>query len=290
MKKICVMINVKDRPTEIGLLVQSLRTQTIQDFDIIILDDNSGTHLTYYHFLNCLFNILKMEGHNIILERTEFTHGVSRARQRIVDIALKENYELFLRVDDDCILESDYIERLLKVIDQGYDIATGVTIPCAPAIERDPKYLKGIINRCIIDNEGNFILNGDDCGMPYTKSEILPAHHFRSCALMKRAVHERVKYYPTKMNMHGFREEQLFSFKALLEGFKIGCDTKAVNYHQMTPSGGERSTQTNENTLWNQKVLEDFTKSNKDALSPIFPVEPKISDLELTKQTNLLMK
>lgn len=291
--KIACLINVRDRPTELALLLQSLRTQTIQNFDVFILDDCSGSMLINYHFFNCIVNRLKQENHRVFIKRTDFCEGVSNARQKIVDWVRSTpfKYEYYLRVDDDVVLEPDYIERLLKVIEKGYDLASGVTVPMAqPNLIREPRFLKGIANRVILDKDGNYIMNGDDCGMEYTTSLTLPAHHFRSCALYKSEIHNKVNYTPTKLSWHGFREEQIFSYKLLLAGYKIGVDTKAVNYHQMTPSGGERPTQTNENIMFNQNILEEFTKENKDELRKIFPDEPMPSKLELTKQNNLLMK
>ena len=289
MNKIAILINNKDRPTELALLLQSLRTQTYQDFDVFILDDCSGTPLTNYHFFNCVTTRMKLENHNVYLKRTEFPHGVSRARQAIVDFALSKNdYKYTLRVDDDVILECDYIQRLLKVIEVGYDMASGVTNPISGLIfKRDPKHLNGIVNRVILDDDGKYIMNGDDCGWAYTKSVILPAHHFRSCVLIKKEVHEKVKYYPTKFSKHGFREEQIFSYKALIYGYKIGVDTKATNYHQMTPSGGERFTDSQNLTLFNQKILVEYTKEHKDELNKIFTHENMPSKLALLKETNL---
>ena len=282
-----VLINVRDRPTELALLLQSLRTQTYQNFDIYILDDCSGTPLTNYHFFNCVINRLKLENHKIFLKRTDFIYGVSRARQEIVDWALKGDYKYFLRVDDDVVLEIDYIDRLIDVLGKGYNIASGVTVPmAAPSFKREPKFLKGTINRVVLDKDGNYIWNGDDCGMEYTESEIMPAHHFRSCALIKREVHEHkdVYYYPTRLSNHGFREEQIFSYRAQMAGFKIGVDTGAVNYHQMTPSGGERPTQNM--TPFNEQMFQEFTKENKEELRKLFS-DIEISKQELMKETNL---
>jgi glycosyltransferase involved in cell wall biosynthesis len=289
--KTAILINVKDRPSELALLLQSLRTQSYQGFDIFILDDCSGTPLTNYHFFNCVINRLKSENHKVFIKRTDFSEGVSKARHKIVQWANEFDYEFYARVDDDVVLEPDYIERLFKVIEAGYDLASGVTVPMAsPSIKRDPKFLNGIVNRIILDDKGDYIMCGDDCGMEYTESLILPAHHFRSCALYKSSIHKKVNYCPTKLSWHGFREEQIFSYKLILEGYKIGVDTGAINYHQMTPSGGERSTQTNENTMFNQKQLEVFTKENEKELSKFFPNDPMPTKLELSKATNLLMK
>lgn len=286
VNKTCILINYKDRPTELALLLQSLRTQTFQEFDIFILDDCSGTPLSNYHFFNCVMNILIMENHKIFIKGTEFPHGVSKARQRIVDWALETNdYEYLARVDDDCILNVDYLERLFKVLEQGYDLASGVTVPCSSTYKRDPKFLNGVINRIVLDKEGNYIYNGDDCGMKYINSKILPAHHFRSCALYKAEIHKKANYMPTTLSMHGFREEQIFSYRVLMAGFKIGVDTAALNYHQMTPSGGERPT-TNL-TPFNQEMFEKFTKDHKDELNKLFP-QIEIDKSELMKETNLV--
>ena len=290
MTETAILINVKDRPTEIAMLLESLHFQSYQDFDVFILDDFSGTPLTNYHFFNCMVNLMKRK-RKVFMRRTEFPFGVSKARQEIVDWAIKGDYKEFLRIDDDVVLEEDFLYRLLKVLSKGYDIASGVTPPMAqPTFIRDLKYIKNIVNRVILDKEGNYILNADDCGYNYTDSIILPAHHFRSSALIKREVHEKVKYYPTKLSKHGFREEQIFSYKAQMQGFKIGVDLGAIAWHQMTPSGGERFPESNELIKQNQEILVEFTKEHKDKLNELFTHEDMPTELELKKENNLLMK
>ena len=290
MKQTAILINTKDRPSELALLLQSLRTQTYQDFDIFILDDRGGTPLNSYHFLNCIINRIKFEGHKVFLDRTQFPHGVSKARQKVVDWARELEYEYLCRVDDDVILESDFLERLIKVINKGYDLATGVTSPMMNnSIQRDPKYINGqIVNRVILDNEGNFIYNGDDCGHRYIETDkIFTAHHFRSSALYKSKIHNEVNYLPPKLSKHGFREEDIFSLKLLMKGYKIGVDLNAMAWHLLTPSGGERFSNQNELIQYNQNVLNEFVKENKDKLTPLFPMEPKPDKLELMKECNL---
>jgi hypothetical protein len=165
-------------------------------------------------------------------------------------------------------------------------MATGVTIPFQSTFKREPKYLKGVINRIVLDNEGNFLFNGDDCGMPYTESVILPAHHFRSCALYKSKIHEKVNYYPTRLSMNGYREEEIFSLKMLIEGFTIGCDTGAVNYHLMTPSGGERNTMNM--APFNQSILLEFVRDNQEAIRKVTSKYEDLEPNEYKKESNLL--
>lgn len=286
MKSTAVLVCVKDRPTELAMLLESLYFQTYKDFDIIIVDDCSGTQFQNYHFLSCVINKLILSGHKVMVKRNDFGFGVSKNRQECVRIA-KEigDYKYYARVDDDVVLEQDFLERLVKVIDAGYDIASGVTPPMSqPNFIRDSN-LK-ILNRVILDKDGNYLFNGDDCGMEYTESKILPAHHFRSSALYKAEIHDKVNYTPTKLTKHGFREEQIFSYKCQMEGYKIGVDTGAIAWHQMTPSGGERFPESQELIKQNEKILKEFTKEHKDKLNKIFG-QPEITVQEQMIETNL---
>ena len=115
MKQIAVLINVKDRPTELGMLLESLYFQSYKDFDIFILDDQSGTPLATYHFLNCIITRLKLSNHKIYIKTTDYPNGVSKARQNIVDWCLiTNNYKYLCRVDDDVILERSEERRVGK--------------------------------------------------------------------------------------------------------------------------------------------------------------------------------
>ena len=242
--KVDIMICTKDRPSELGLLFQSLRTQTHQDFNLFIYDDRSGVPIANHHFLAVLINQLKLEDHNVIIWRNEIPYGVTRLRQMMVDKILEySDGEAILRLDDDNLLEPDYIERLVNCLEDGWDIASGI-VPCAgiKTIKRETKYVKPFISDVRLDDNGNIKYFGDECGFEYMEKEVIPSPNFRSMALIKREVHEKVKY-EDNIGFCSFREEQFFSFKALLEGYTIAVDTGAVAYHLNTPSGGERTQQ-----------------------------------------------
>ena len=229
----------RDRHTELGLLLQSLRTQTYQDFDIIILDDASGIPVTQCYFLNALFNRIKLEGHKIKLIRNDISYGCCYARNKCIE---KDNFDNLytLRLDDDVILEPNYIQKLMNVIDCGYDMATGVVpLLVQPEIKREIKFAKPIINEHKFDKEGNLILQKDELGYCYIEDEILPTHQFRTNCLYKSEINKKVRY-PNNLTSVAFREEGFFSFKAILEGYKIGVYTGAIAYHLQTPSGGNR--------------------------------------------------
>jgi len=254
-----IMIVSKDRPSEIGLLLQSLRTQTYNFNNIFIYDDRSGVPYQNYHFIQCIINQLKLEGHNVIIWRNEIPLGVTRLRQQMVDKIMEySDFDSLLRLDDDNLLEPDYIERLVKCLEQGYDIASGLVPVCGNAfIKRETKFVKPFISDVRLNEKGEIIYFGDDCGMEYMEKEIIPSVNFRSMALIRRKVHEKVKY-EDNLGFCSFREEQFFSFRAVLEGFKICVDTGAIALHLNCPSGGERTQSYYNGLQKNNEILNKF--------------------------------
>ncbi len=237
-KRITVHLATKDRHSELALCLQSLRTQTVQDWDLI-LSDESKTPITTCYFLTYIINRIKLEGHRVKLIRNEISKGVCHIRNKLIEED-KYNNPLTLRLDDDCILENDYIEKLMEVIDKGYELASGI-IPLLsqPELVREIKFVKPIINKHKFDKEGNLIMQNDDCGFAYIEKEILPTHQFRTNCLYKSEINKKVKY-PSNLTFTSFREEGFFSIKTILEGYTIGVHTGAVAFHLATPSGGVR--------------------------------------------------
>ena len=291
-----IQINYKDRPSELGMLLESLRKQSYQKFHIYVMDDQSGTPLQNYYFITMLIMQLKLEGHRVNLIRNEISKGVSFARQKLVDHILEfGDGEFICRLDDDTILEPDYLERLMEVIKEGYDLASGVTPPFgAPMIERSTKYVKPFINRVVLDGEGKFLINCDDCGYLYLEKEIIPTHHFRSCALYRRSVHDKVNY-EDHLTVCGFREEEFFSMRMILNGFKLGVHTGAIAWHLRTPSGGDRRQDYSNLAVQNQRLLNRFMKrkykEHGDFITKYnekFDVEDSTPLASIDKNSNLL--
>ena len=260
-KTIAIMVGYKDRPTELSLLLQSLRTQTNKNFHVFVSDDCSGTPIQAYHFLTCILNKMNDEGNFVYYTRNDFNLGVSKNRQKLIENVKKAgDYKLVCRIDDDCILEPDYIEQLMEVINQGYDLASGV-VPFIgqPQFKREARFITPIGNKVILDNKGELLVNMDDFGMQYFDKQILPIHHFRSCALYKMEMHDKVDYN-SRLTKHGFREEQILSFKMILNGYKLGVNTHAVAWHLLTPSGGERFAESGEMVKLNEQVMKEWVK------------------------------
>jgi len=238
--EIDILITSRDRHTEITLLLQALRTQTFQNWNLFILDDASGTPLLNNHAVACLINRIRMEGHAVNVIRNPISYGACYARNLLNKTQLELGTgDYSMRLDDDIIPEKDYIEKLISVINEGYDIASGVIPPIGhPLFQRESKFLNGGINKVVINTEGDLVQFDDDCGYCYLEDAILPAGHFRSCALYKSEINN-IKY-PDNLSQYGFREESFFSLKCRMKGYKIGVHTGARVLHLQTPSGGGR--------------------------------------------------
>jgi len=260
--KIDINIQTKDRIGELYGLLVSLRNQTYSDWDLYILDDASSVPIQSNHIISCILQRLQIEGHRVMVIRNNKSKGLNSARQQLVDFTLnKGEGEFICRIDDDSILELDYLTKLISVIDKGYDLASGVVPHFAhSSIKREIKFVSPIINQVSLDDKGNFVLNCDDCGHEYLDSVILPAHHFRSSALYKKSIHKKVNYEYT-LTTCGFREEEFFSFRCILEGFKLGVHTTAIAWHLATPSGGDRRNNYQDLSIQNQRLLNRFVKA-----------------------------
>lgn len=260
-KRIEVLICTKDRWSELALCLQSLSTQTYQDFDVMILDDASGNPILNCNFLQRIFQHLKIQGHRVIIFRNDMSVGVCFARNRLNTEYLKmSDNEYSCRIDDDVVLNPDYLSKLVGVIDSGFDIASGVTpLIGVPEWKRESKFVSPIINRHELDKEGNLIAMNDDCGYSYLDEKILPTHQFRSCALFKRAVVENIKY-EENLSFVGFREEGFYSFRSLIKGYKIGVNTNAIAWHFAAPSGGTRSPEYQVNVTNDNNIFLDWSK------------------------------
>jgi glycosyltransferase involved in cell wall biosynthesis len=264
--RITIHICSRDRATEISLLLQSLRTQLYQDFDIIILDDASGTPLTNFSFFVALINRIKLEGHKVKLLRNEISTGVCGARNKLIDEDDFDN-KYVLRLDDDCIPEYDYIYDLHDLLcskeDKGCGMVTGV-IPLLiyPEIVRSTDNVKDeVICRHTFDNQGNLTERKDELsycyeeGIPYKK-----CHQFRTNVLYLKEITDKGVRYPSNLSRVGFREELWFSFQAQILGYQIWADLNAVAYHLQTPSGGTRCQEYSENVKLDEETTDKQIK------------------------------
>jgi len=259
-KRIAIHVCSKDRPAELGFLMTSLLGQTIQNWDLMIVDDASVTPITNSGFLGKIFTRLKLEGHKIKIARRNTSLGVCTARNMAIESDTFNNMYT-ARLDDDSILKPDCLELLLKgITEHGFDLVGGV-IPRAeyPDMIRETKFAKPIINKHTMDSLGNLNSNKDECGYCYDTTAYIPTHQFRTYCLYKSKMHKDVKY-PIFLSPIGFREEGFFSMKAIIAGYKLGICTGAIAWHLVTEVGGCRDPNYNMHVQADDLLFRDWLK------------------------------
>lgn len=261
--RITIHICNRDRHSELYGVLESLRGQTFQEFDIILLDDASGHPVTQCYFLGAIINRIKLEGHNIKIIRNDISFGCCYARNKCIEED-DFNNPLTCRLDDDVILDSRFLEKLVDSINEGYDIVSGcIPLVASPEVIRENKYVKPIINEHKFDANGLLTLQKDECAHCYLDEETIPTHQFRTNALYKSEIQKKVSY-PSNLTSVAFREEGFFSFKAIIEGYKIGINTGAIAYHLQAPSGGNRRTDYAECVKIDNQTFLDWCKKQFD--------------------------
>jgi len=78
-------------------------------------------------------NKIKLEGHGLNIIKNELKLGVCNARNLLIEKDYFDN-DFVCRLDDDVILEWDYLSRMTRVLEIGYDIASGITPHIIPPI------------------------------------------------------------------------------------------------------------------------------------------------------------
>lgn len=239
--RISIHVATKDRLVELVLLLHSLKNQTYEDWDLYILDDASKTAITSDRFVQNILTRIKLGGHDIELYRNENSYGVCRARQQMIDTDPYPDNAFILRLDDDVILERNYIDKLVCGIEEGVGWASGVTpLWAQPNFVRNIEFIKPVVNKIEFDKEGNITKYADDCGYEYPWNiSHLPAHQFRSNALIRKEALKNVKY-PLLLSPVGFREEAFLSLAMAWQGWKGIVIPSAIAWHAPSQQGGCR--------------------------------------------------
>ena len=171
-RRISVHICTNERIIELCILLESLRKQTYQAFDILVLDDGSTNCPFNNEIFQKLMNRIKLEKHCVELYRNDYKTGLCKARNKLIEED-RFNNEFVFRCDDDVVLEKDFLERMIKGIDAGYDMVSGITPALwIPEVKRRTKIIKPMVNKVIFNPDGTVKQFGDDCLINVTNESI----------------------------------------------------------------------------------------------------------------------
>jgi len=256
--RVGIQLITRNRPEYLGMLLTSLRNQTIQNWDLFIVD-NSDTPVADTFYIKSLLTRLQWEGHRVqIVRHPERDIGLLR------NIALDlDDCEFGCRIDDDSICESDYLERLLNVLKK--EKKAGCVGGIVPFLH-DEKQYRPLPKRFNILTKW-YDLKDDSIWFYNTDKEYIPADHIRSTMMYRNEIAKKIRH-PEAFGRTGFREETVFSYRFILHGYNNYYVPKAVCWHFAAPSGGGRDEQDFFNTTFNndqkmKEVLDNEIRSRK---------------------------
>jgi GT2 family glycosyltransferase len=237
--RVSIHVATKDRFTELALLLASLREQTFKDWDLVIVDGSKPEPAIARKFIQDILNRIRYEGHGVQYEIEDYPLGVCEARNYAIE---KDEFKnpLICRIDDDSIVNPDYLERLYGLINSNDKIgAVGGIVPLygMQEIFRPLDKVKPIFNRVeMVDGEPRF---ADDGWYSYEPA-VLKSHHLRSSFMFRRDVAIKIGMFCRDYGVIGFREETDFCLKMLMEGYELWTNTGAIAWHMQCHSGGCR--------------------------------------------------
>ena len=252
--RIGVQIITRDRIEYLASLLISLRNQTIKNWDLIIID-NSDVPIVNHHLIQAIFSRLEFEGHRI-----KYIQASVRDIGALRNIALdNDDNEFGCRIDDDGILEPDYLELLLSVFQKEEN--AGCVGGIVPYLFYEKLY-KPLPKDFNIISE--FFDTKDDSVWFYNvpRETYVKADHIRSTMMYRNEVAKGIRH-PEGFGMTGFREETVFSYAFIknrkLQNYYV---PNAVCWHVVAPKGGGREGQDMEQIKWeNDLKMKEIFKS-----------------------------
>lgn len=281
--KILIGIPSKDRAKSLSRLLDSLRNQTVSNFDVVIVDDSVKENYLYEAELNAAINKLFDKGIYVLRQRGQGINQVA-AHNDVIQQAMERGYKLVYRLDDDIVLEPDNIERIfnefLKDEKCEYSAMGGVFLNPyneesknhLPDNWRDIKELDGSIKTLL--PTAQYYKYPDDVE---TRDDI---EHLYSSFVFRPELIFLVGGFPRDLSNVAFREETLPIYETKLQGYKLKIVAKAIGYHYHEMSGGCRSNNPsmaeemyrNDQRIFEEKIKELKKKYSKQANNKADPV------------------
>lgn len=224
-----------------------------------------------------VFDILmrfKLDGHGVKYLRDDSGKGIGRSR----NIAIENDdwNDLCVRVDDDSVMDKNYLDYLYTIYKARHLSekvgAIGGVVPLLgqPKIYR---YLPKIFNEFKYNETGEDVVIEDDGGCHFYEGRevmgLTESHHLRSSFLFNKKAAIEVGMHPENLGSSGFREETDFCARLLAGGYKLYTTPLAICWHVQAMSGGVRidrneyMKQVNDNTNWLKRRLINWQKEGK---------------------------
>jgi glycosyltransferase involved in cell wall biosynthesis len=205
MRKYSVIIPVYNRPDELDELLESIQQQTLQPFEILVIDDGSTRKsegvIEKFSDLNIHYHFKRNTGQGYTRN-----FGYSKAEG-----------DYFLVFDSDCILPPHYLETVNRELDRNYLDAYGGPDQAHPSFT--------IIQKAINYSMTSIFTTGGIRG----KKKHAGTFHPRSfnMGISRKVFEETDGYILTRMG-----EDIEFSIRIIRNGFTTGLIEDAYVYHK----------------------------------------------------------
>ncbi len=224
---------VASRPEYLGMLLTSLRTQTLKNWDLFIVIQDEA--IVKNHFIQTITKRLDLEGHKVHITVTK-EQGIGNLR----NIALNAcDTEIGVRIDDDSICEPDYLELLYYALNKEKKNKVGVVGGTVPFMYVEKQFFP--IKKKFNEVTEHFVTKDDSTGF-YNVNKLFyyPADHNRSAYMYYNETMRKVGFPTLFDELAGFREETLPCIHLSMMGYKHFFVPNAVAWHFGAPTGGTR--------------------------------------------------
>lgn len=246
--RITVGIPTKDRLLELSLLLMSLLNQTYKDFEVIIVNDWFG-NIYGNTTLNSIIRMLNENGNTVTIIEGE-RRGPHIAGQKILDNA---KTELILRLDDDVVLQPNFIEELVnaykELTSKGKNVAAIGPIYLNPHEELRKQVLPQNMTKEEIENYGKVVWDGRNLFLTgwiqinmHPRNELVKVEHLNSGFMYRKSVGKQIGGLRKDLSIVGHREESDFSWRMHKAGYELFVCPTAIAYHFHPMIGGIRET------------------------------------------------
>lgn len=247
-----------NRHDYLAALLVSLKNQTYQNFDITVIDQGLDESIINNYLIMTLMKVLKHEGHDFKLFKMP-TIGPQHAHNKVLETT--KNPYIF-RVDDDIILDSNYLEGLVNTIEKDDKIgaAAGLII--------HQQHLGFVYPKNYMVNPFFANKNQKDPTKGYSlqwslhpDNAIKEVDHLYSSFIYRVDAGKRIGGFRTKgLSRVAHHEETDFSYSMHLAGYKLMINPNIKAFHFRAPTGGIRTNQPPKE-LWDsdhQKFISKF--------------------------------
>ena len=258
-RRIEIGVPTRNRIHCLLLLLQALRAQTYQLWDITIVDDGDPEPLRGDVLVQRMLWLLEQEGHRwrVIRGRRAGCHYAQNI------ILCSAEHDLVLRIDDDLVPEPSFLERLLATyveLSRHRPIgAVGGSYPRPHSSRRSDHEMTPSVRAAhsqyspFESVEQRFLDERKDQAEPRQ----VPALY--SSYLYDREAMLRGGGFPLAYSRRGEKEDTDSSLRLVMQGLSAVFEPRAVAWHLEAPSGGSRFSAA-EMQVWLQHDVELFVK------------------------------